>query len=258
MRSVSRNKARRTVRAKRAESRRGSTSSKKTARPFVSATFAMTVDGKITTRDFTPVDFTSREDKQHLFRQRAIADAVIIGHSTLKRDNVRLGISEDLRQERIKRGRSPAPIRVILSNEGKIDSRLKIFQWDVSPILIFSTKRMPKQVRTALAGKATLHLSKTGAVNLVEMLRILRRDYEVRRIACEGGPTLFRSMLEHGLIDELNLTIAPYLFGGAEAPTLTGLSKEFLPKSVHCVIKNMRVVGAECFLTYKIKHKAEL
>ncbi len=37
----------------------------------------MTVDGKITTRNFGPVDFTSREDKLHLFRQRALADAVI-------------------------------------------------------------------------------------------------------------------------------------------------------------------------------------
>src|SRR5712691_11831497 len=53
-------------------------------RPFVFATFAMTVDGKITTRAFSPVDFTSREDKAHLFRQRARADAVLIGHSTLK------------------------------------------------------------------------------------------------------------------------------------------------------------------------------
>src|SRR6266446_4133190 len=61
----------------------------KRRRPFVAATFAMTVDGKITTRTFSPVDFTSREDKLHLFRQRALADAVLIGHSTLKRDNVR-------------------------------------------------------------------------------------------------------------------------------------------------------------------------
>jgi len=224
-------------------------------RPFVSATFAMTVDGKITTRNFTPVDFTSREDKQHLFRQRALSDAVLLGHSTLKRDNVRLGISEDLRQRRIERGQTPAPLRVIVSNEGKIDSQLKIFQWDVSRIVIFSTERMPDEVRTSLSGKATLHLSKTGDVDLAEVLSVLRRNYKVRRVACEGGPTLFRSMLERGLVDELNLTIAPYLFGGAEAPTLTGLSKEFLPASVHCEMKDMRVVGDECFLTYKIKSR---
>jgi 2,5-diamino-6-(ribosylamino)-4(3H)-pyrimidinone 5'-phosphate reductase len=214
----------------------------------------MTVDGKITTRAFTGVDFTSREDKQFLFRQRSLGDAVVIGHSTLKHDNVRLGISEDLRQERIKRGQSPTPLRVIVSGEGKIDSQLKIFQSEISPILIFSTKRMPKKVRAELREKKVrLHLGDKDGVDLGEMLKILRREYKVKRVACEGGPILFRSMLERGLVDELNLTIAPYLFGGADAPTLTGLSKEFLPASVHCVLKDMRVTGNECFLTYRIK-----
>jgi len=220
----------------------------------------MTVDGKITTRDFAPVDFTSREDKQHLFRQRALADAVLIGHSTLKRDNVRLGVSEDLRHARIKQGQTPSPLRVIVSNEGKIDNQLKIFQSPATagPILIFSTKRMPQEVRSALREKnATLHLSEMQYVDLAEMLRTLRRDYKIRRVACEGGPTLFRSLLELGLIDELNLTIAPYLFGGADAPTLTGLNKEFLPASVHCVMKDMRVLRDECFLTYRIKRKSK-
>jgi 5-amino-6-(5-phosphoribosylamino)uracil reductase len=250
MKSKSRNKARRS------KQRRSTSSLKKTARPFVSATFAMTVDGKITTRDFTPVDFTSRDDKQFLFQQRALADAVVIGHSTLKSDNVRLGVPEEMRQARTKRRQTPAPIRVIVSNAGKIDSQLKLFQSDISPVLIFSTKRMPRDVRGALREKnVTLHLSDEDDVDLREMLQVLRRDYKVRRVACEGGPILFRSMLELGLIDELNLTIAPYLFGGSEAPTLTGLSKDFLPKSVECVMKNMRVVGDECFLTYKIKSR---
>src|SRR5207249_10797417 len=113
------------------------------SRPFVSATFAMTVDGKITTRDFTPVDFTSPEDKRHLFRQRALADAVIIGHSTLKRDNVRLGLPDDLKEERIKRGQTRGPLRVIVSDEGKIDNHLKVFRSDpakTGPILVFSTR----------------------------------------------------------------------------------------------------------------------
>jgi riboflavin-specific deaminase-like protein len=230
-------------------------SARSAARPFVSATFAMTLDGKTTTRNFAPVDFTSREDKQHLFRQRALADAVLLGHTTLERDNVRLGVSEDLRQQRLKRGQTPAPVRVIVSNEGRISADLKIFQWELSPILIFSTKRMPRGVREALAGKAILHLTNQRDVDLVDMLRILRHDYKVRRVACEGGPTLFRSMLEHRLIDELSLTIAPYLFGGSEAPTLTGLSKDFLPSSVTCVMKDMRVIGEECFLTYRVKNR---
>jgi len=215
----------------------------------------MTVDGKVTTRNFSPVDFTSREDKLHLFRQRALADAVLVGHSTLKRDNVRLGLPQaDLREARIERGQMPYPIRVIVSNEGKIDNRLNIFQSDISPIIIFSTRRMPPQYRQALRQKATLHLGKAEHVDLAAMLRILREKYKVRTVACEGGPTLFRALLERGLVDQLNLTVAPYMFGGANAPTLTGLSKEFLSASVHCGLIDMRVVGQECFLTYRIKH----
>jgi riboflavin-specific deaminase-like protein len=224
-------------------------------RPFVIATFAMTADGKVTTKNFGPVDFTSREDKLHLFRQRALADAVLLGHTSLERDNVRLGVPAEMQDLRIKRGQSRSPLRVIVSNKGRIDDRLKIFQSDVSPIIIFSTKQMPRKNQDALSKRATLHLTAASEVDLAAMLKTLRNHYKVRTVACEGGPTLFRSFLEHGLVDQLNLTIAPYLFGGATAPTLTGLSKEFLPASVHCSLIDAHTLGDECFLTYRIKRQ---
>jgi len=224
-------------------------------RPFVIATFAMTADGKVTTKNFGPVDFTSREDKLHLFRQRALADAVLLGHTSLERDNVRLGVPAELQELREKRGQSRSPLRVIVSNKGRIDSRLKIFQSGISPIIIFSTKQMPPRNQAALRKTTTLHLTNATEVDLTAMLKTLRNQYNVRTLACEGGPTLFRSLLEQDLIDQLNLTIAPYMFGGGNAPTLTGLSKEFLPGSVHCSLIEMRTVGAECFLTYRIKHR---
>src|SRR5215472_8237916 len=225
------------------------------SRPFVIATFAMTADGKVTTKNFGPVDFTSREDKLHLFRQRASADAVLLGHTSLERDNVRLGVPAEMQDLRIKRGQSCSPLRVIVSNKGKIAHRLKIFQSGISPIIIFSTKRMPSRNQETLRKKATLHLTSAREVDLAAMLKTLRDQYKVRTLACEGGPTLFRSLLERDLVDQLNLTIAPYMFGGANAPTLTGLSKEFLPASVHCSLIEMRTVGDECFLTYRIKHQ---
>jgi 5-amino-6-(5-phosphoribosylamino)uracil reductase len=226
-----------------------------TSRPFVAVTFAMTVDGKITTKKFSPVDFTSREDKMHLLRQRALGDAVLIGHNTLKHDNVRLGLPHaELREARVARGQSPFPLRVIVSNEGRIDPNLKIFQTDISPIVIFSTVRMPARYQKLLRAKATLHLSDARSVDLAWMLEQLRSEYKVRTVACEGGATLFRALLEKDLVDQLNLTIAPCLFGGANAPTLTGLSKDFFPRSIHCSLTEMRTIGEECFLTYRIKH----
>jgi len=219
------------------------------------ATFAMTADGKVTTKNFGPVDFTSRQDKLHLFRQRALADAVLLGHTSLERDNVRLGLPAELQEMRIKSGQTRSPLRVIVSNKGKIDNGLKIFQSDLSPIIIFSTKRMPRKNRKALERKATLHLTDAQHVDLAVMLETLRNQYKVRTLACEGGPTLFRALLEEDLIDQLNLTIAPYMFGGATAPPLTGLSNKFLPASVHCSLMDMRTVRDECFLIYRIKHQ---
>jgi riboflavin-specific deaminase-like protein len=224
-------------------------------RPFVVATFAITTDGKVTTKNFGPVDFTSRKDKLHLFRQRALADAVLIGHTSLERDNVRLGLPADLQQLRIKRGQSRWPMRVIISNKGRIDERLKVFQSDISPIIIFSTKRMPRKNQKALQTKATLHLTDAEHVDLAVMLETLRNQYKVGTLACEGGPTLFRVLLEEDLVDQLNLTIAPYMFGGATAPTLTGLNNKFLPASVHCALIKMRTIENECFLIYRIKHQ---
>jgi 2,5-diamino-6-(ribosylamino)-4(3H)-pyrimidinone 5'-phosphate reductase len=224
-------------------------------RPFVVATFAMTADGKVTTKNFGPVDFTSREDKLHLFRQRALADAVLLGHTSLERDNVRLGVPGELQELRIKRGQSRSPLRVIVSNKGRIDDRLKVFQSDISPVIIFSTRRMPLNNQEALRKIATLHLTGSKEVDLAAMLKTLRDQYKVRTLACEGGPTLFRSLVEQGLVDQLNLTIAPYMFGGVNAPTVTGLSKRFLPASVPCSLIEMRTVGDECFLTYRIKHQ---
>jgi riboflavin-specific deaminase-like protein len=216
----------------------------------------MTVDGKVTTKNYSSVDFTSREDKAHLIRQRALGDAVLVGHGTIENDNVRLGIPrEDLRQERIARGQTPYPVRVIVSNKGRINPQLKIFETDFAPIIIFSTTRMPIKARERLRKKATLYLSQARQVNLRWMLQELRNDHKVKYVACEGGPILFRSLLEQGLVDQLNLTIAPYLFGGRNAATLTGVSFDFLPRSVRCSLKEMRVVGDECFLTYRVGKK---
>jgi len=224
--------------------------------PFVAVTFAMTVDGKVTTKNYDSVDFTSREDKAHLIRQRALGDAVLVGHGTIENDNVRLGIPrEDLRKERIARGQPPYPIRVIVSNKGRINPGLKIFESDFAPIIIFSTTRMPRKTREQLQGKATLYLSQARRIDLRWVLQKLRYDFKVKYVACEGGPALFRSLLEQGLVDQLNLTIAPFLFGGKNAPTLTGVKVDFLPRSVRCSLKEMRVVGDECFLTYSVRKK---
>jgi riboflavin biosynthesis pyrimidine reductase len=44
----------------------------------------------------------------------------------------------------------------------------------------------------------------------------------MRRILTEGGPMLLGAFIERGLLDELCLTIAPYLVGGLARRVATG------------------------------------
>lgn len=222
-------------------------------RPEVAVNFAITWDGRISTRNRTPSDFSSPLDKRRFLELRATADAVLAGVATIAADNMTMGMpAEDLRKARLDRGQAEYPLRVLLTRSGKIDPSLAIFKRDFAPIHIFSTEQMPADTRRALERKATLHLHPGDTVDLHEMMRTLRTDLGIRRLMCEGGAQVFRAILAAGLVDEINVTLCPRIFGSAEAPTLTGPAGPYLDRSVHCRLENMEVQGEECFLRYRV------
>lgn len=222
-------------------------------RPFVTANFALTWDGRISTRSGTPADFSSPRDKRRLVEIRAQCDAVLVSAKTVAADHMSMGLPDAaLRSARTARGQREYPLRVLLTNSGRIDPALRLFTKTFSPIVIFSTTRMPARTRAALAARADVWLHESASVNLAAMLATLRADYGVRRLVCEGGGQIFRALLAAGLVDELHVTLCPRIFGGVKAPTLTGIPGTFLPASVPLTRKAMEVIGGECFLRYRV------
>lgn len=222
-------------------------------RPFVTVNFAVTADGRISTRNGTPADFSSKRDKQRLVEIRATCDAILASPKTIAADQMTMGIPDEaLRAKRIAEGKPAYPVRVLLTNRGRIDPSLRIFTKTFSPILIFSTPQMPRATRAALADKAVLYLHDYDHVNLAAMLQTLHIEHGVQRVVCEGGAQVFRSLLNADLVDELHVTICPRIFGGTKAPTLTGLAGEYLPRSVRLELRDSEVVDAECFLRYGV------
>jgi riboflavin-specific deaminase-like protein len=227
--------------------------SPKLARPFVTANFALTWDARISTRRGTPSDFSSPRDKRRLVEIRADCDAVLASVKTVASDNMTMGLPDAaLRDARMARRQSAYPLRVLLTNSGRIDPGLRIFEKDFSPIVIFSTTHMPEGRRAALAPHADLWLHEATAVNLSAMMATLRTDYGVKRLVCEGGAQVFRSLLKAGLIDEIHLTFCPRIFGGAGAPTLTGIAGDYLRRSVELKLREMKIEESECFLRYQV------
>ncbi len=222
-------------------------------RPFVTANFALTWDARISTRRSTPSDFSSPLDKRRLVEIRARCDGVLVSAKTLAVDNMLMGLPDEaLRAARVRRKQAPYPTRVLLTNSGRIDPALRLFEKDFSPIVIFSTTGMPAGTRAALAPKADLWLHESATVNLGAMLATLRQDYGVKRLVCEGGAQVLRSLLFGDLVDEIHVTLCPRIFGGDGAPTLTGIAPDFFPRSISLALENVETTGGECFLRYRV------
>ncbi len=229
------------------------------ARPLVMANFAITADGKVSTRRRTPSLFSSPRDKQTLLAIRAGADAILVGSGTVSSDTMTMGLpNAALRAQRVKRGQPEFPLRVVVTNSGRLNAGLKLFQAKAGPIVVFTTSRMSGRNEAALrARNVTIRRHAGNAVRLPTMLKQLRADYGVRVLICEGGPTLFRSLLVLDLVDRLHLTICPTVFGGRGAPTLTGLPGDFLPRGVALRVISQRISReGECFLEFAVRRPA--
>ena len=77
----------------------------------------------------------------------------------------------------------------------------------------------------------------------------------------EGGPIIIFStsampdrvraaLLASDMVDVLNLTVCPRIFGGRTAPTLSGPAGEFLSESRRWRMERMETLDGECFLRY--------
>jgi len=224
-------------------------------RPRVVIHMAMTLDGKTATVERRPTDWTSKADKRRLIENRAAADAVMVGARTAETDRTSLSVPDErLRRARVRRGLPPHPLRVIVSGNCSFRENIRTFERQVSPVLVFTSQRAPKSKLDWLARLPDVHVYVAGEwdVNVPLTLDILACDWKVKRLQCEGGATLNWSLLAAHAVDEIHLTLCPWVFGGATAPTLA--EGAGFPRSEILKAKLLRCerVGQELFLRYRI------
>lgn len=227
-------------------------------RPFLFLNLAITADGKIASAGRSIRSFSSPRDFEHLLELRATADAIMCGRRTLAADPITLGPGpERFRRLRRRRGLAEYPLRIVVSGTASIDPDAEIFRHHFSPIILLASERAPKRKLRALARVVdTIRISGTREIEFHGALRWLRREWNVKRLLCEGGGELNAALFAAGVVDEVHLTICPKLFGGATAPTLAdGLGAPTLADATQFELKSMKRVGAELFVVYRVLHR---
>ena len=190
-----------------------------TGRPFVTAKFAMSLDGKIATRTGESRWITGEEARAHAHRTRRAHDAILVGVNTVVADDPELTArveGEDSRQ----------PLRVVLDSQLKIRQSARV----VGPNTLIATTRAG---RVGAAEVLRLPPDAAGRVNLSALLDVLGQR-GILSLLIEGGGEVHASFFTAGLVDKVNAYVAPRLIGGREAPgPLGGEGVEHLAASIH-------------------------
>lgn len=223
--------------------------------PFVFVNMAMTADGKIATSNRAVSSFSSPRDQEQLLLLRSRADAVMAGARTLEGNSITLGPGPArYRRLRVKRGFAEYNLRIVVSGSGSIDPRAEVFQHRFSPIIVLTTERASPAALKRLGEVAdAVRICGEQTIDFAEAFRWLRKRWNVNRLLCEGGGELNGALFAAGLVDELNLTVCPKIFGGRGAPTITdGLGALTLNDSTLLELRSMRRVNDELFLVYDL------
>jgi riboflavin-specific deaminase-like protein len=169
------------------------------------AQLGQSLDGGIATSTGDAIYVTGEEDRRHLHRLRALADAVVIGVDTVRTDDPRLTV-------RACAGTNP--VRVVLDHRGRVDVRRNLFTDGAAPTLWIIGCADGGTAR-ALAGdnvdvlRLPCHDGSFQPARLLDALA----ERGLGRVLVEGGGVTVSRFLAAGALQTLYLTMAPLIIG---------------------------------------------
>jgi 5-amino-6-(5-phosphoribosylamino)uracil reductase len=187
-------------------------------RPYIVANFIASADGRATFRGKSGA-LGDPADRVLFHGLRQQVDAVFAGTRTLMIERYgRMIRDPEARLRRELRDRTPEPLAVVVSRSGEVPFDIPLFDEPEARVALFCC--VPVDVSEATAQVDLVELD-PGELTMTTVMRHLRSDFGIRSLLCEGGPTVFGSLLDERLVDELFLTLAPKLVGGGPSPTIS-------------------------------------
>lgn len=182
--------------------------------PFVTAKFAMSLDGKIATRTGHSRWITGERARRHAHALRRSHDAIMVGINTVLADDPAL-TARDGRNRPYKR----QPLRVVVDAKGRTPPMAQMLRQPGHTIIATSRRGAKALAPLAEAGAEVLVFpERNGRVDLRMLLKVLG-DRGVISVLVEGGGKLLGSLFDLGLVDKVAAFIAPTIIGGREAPS---------------------------------------
>ncbi|MBT4327591.1 MAG: 2,5-diamino-6-(ribosylamino)-4(3H)-pyrimidinone 5'-phosphate reductase [Candidatus Nitrosopelagicus sp.] len=172
---------------------------------------AITLDGKIGQRN-NKVVLSSKSDKIRVHKLRSKFDAILVGKNTVEQDDPLLTV---------RHAKGKNPIRIILDSHGTIKNTSKIIKTAKNIPTIIVTSQLVSKRNFSRLKNLPLDVIVCGKnqVDIRKLVPILCKK-GIKKILLEGGGTLNLSFLKNNLINEIIITITPFVLGSENSINL--------------------------------------
>ncbi|MFO7796405.1 MAG: 2,5-diamino-6-(ribosylamino)-4(3H)-pyrimidinone 5'-phosphate reductase [Promethearchaeati archaeon] len=223
---------------------------KENKKPYIILSAAMTIDGKIASKIGDP-ELSDEEDWKEVHKLRTKVDAIMVGKGTILKDNPKL---------HIKYYDHSGYYRIVLDSNLSIPLSSKVinFKPEIYPTLICTTEHVPNGKIREYESKNNTEIITCGSNEQVDISKLMPILLEkgIESILLEGGATLNWSFIEQDLVDEIRLTIAPWIVGGVKATSLVeGMGFEQMKQAPRFELTDLKHRNNYVILQYKRTEK---
>jgi len=219
-------------------------------RPYVIVYVTSSVDGKIASRTGDS-RLSCPHDLRRLHEVRASCDAVIVGANTVIMDDPSLTV-------RYVKGVNP--IRVVVDGMLRSPLNAKLFTDSQAKTVVYTSTLSPRGKvdelkRRGIDVYVLEPMNFSGTLSLTKVLEHLYEVIGVRKVLVEGGGTLLWYVFKEGLVDEVRITISPYVIGGEEATSVVeGEGFSYRDEWIKLRLKNVTLCecGNEVHIIYEV------
>ncbi|GAA4482442.1 RibD family protein [Microbacterium panaciterrae] len=226
-------------------------------RPYVTLSCAMSIDGCLDSASPRRLAMSNAADLDRVDDLRSQNDAIMVGASTVRRDDPRLLVRDTVRRaRRLSSGRPESPTKVTVTASGDLPPDAAFFTVGDAPRVVYSTTNRAARLRARLGERATV-VGLGSHVTMAALLDDLGERQGVRRLMVEGGGRVLTQFLEADLVDELQLVIAPFFVGEPGAPRAVGPGRFPWTASRRARLAGTRQIGDVVLLRYALSERCD-
>lgn len=227
-------------------------------RPYVTLSCAMSIDGYLDGSAPRRLAMSNEADFDRVDEVRSRNDAIMVGASTVRRDNPRLLVRDaGRRARRLSSGCAVSPVKVTVTASGELSPDAAFFTVGDVPRLVYTPSEGERRLRARLGDRATV-VGLGAQVTMAALLDDLGERRAVRRLMVEGGGTVLTQFLQADLVDELQLVIAPFFVGEPGAPRAAAPGPYPWTASRRARLAETRQIGDVVLLRYALSDRCDV